>query len=67
MMEGGGTIVVTGSERWKGPGHCAILQDGNSEKLVYHAYDANARGTPTLRVDLLIWDAAGWPTISRPE
>ncbi|MGH9880392.1 MAG: arabinan endo-1,5-alpha-L-arabinosidase [Pyrinomonadaceae bacterium] len=64
MMEGGGTIVVTGGRRWRGPGHCAILQDRDGEKLVFHAYDANARGAPTLRVASLIWDAAGWPTIS---
>ncbi|MCM3906334.1 MAG: family 43 glycosylhydrolase [Pyrinomonadaceae bacterium] len=64
MMEGGGTIVVMGGKRWRGPGHCAILQDKDGEKLVYHAYDANARGTPTLRISSLIWDAAGWPTIS---
>jgi arabinan endo-1,5-alpha-L-arabinosidase len=64
LMEGGGTIVVTGGKRWRGPGHCAILQERDSEKLVYHAYDADARGTPTLRIDSLIWDSAGWPRIS---
>ena len=63
MTEEGGTIVVTGGSRWRGPGHCAILQDKDGEKLVYHAYDANARGTPTLRIASLIWDAEGWPTI----
>jgi len=63
MMEGGGTIVVTGGNRWRGPGHCAILQDKDGEKLVYHAYDADARGTPTLRIASLVWDASGWPTI----
>jgi arabinan endo-1,5-alpha-L-arabinosidase len=63
MMEGGGTIVVTGGSRWRGPGHCALLQEKEGEKLVYHAYDANWRGTPTLRVTSLIWDASGWPTI----
>ena len=63
MTEGGGTIVVTGGSRWHGPGHCAILQEKDGEKMVYHAYDANWRGTPTLRIASLIWDASGWPTI----
>ncbi|MCM3872460.1 MAG: arabinan endo-1,5-alpha-L-arabinosidase [Pyrinomonadaceae bacterium] len=63
MMEGGGTIVVTGGSRWRGPGHCAILQEKDGDKLVYHAYDANWRGAPTLRIAALIWDASGWPTI----
>jgi arabinan endo-1,5-alpha-L-arabinosidase len=67
LMEGGGTSVVTGGNRWRGPGHCAILPDKDGEKLVYHAYDANARGASTLRIASLSWDAAGWPTIPRLE
>jgi arabinan endo-1,5-alpha-L-arabinosidase len=63
MTEGGGTVVVTGGSRWRGPGHCAILQDKDGEKLIYHAYDANWRGAPTLRIASLIWDSSGWPTI----
>jgi arabinan endo-1,5-alpha-L-arabinosidase len=64
MMEDGGTLLLAGEGRWRGPGHCAILQDKNGEKLVYHAYDAEWRGTPTLRITPLIWDAEGWPTVS---
>jgi len=64
MTEGGGTIVVAGGRRWRGPGHCAILQGRDGDKLVYHAYDANARGTPTLRIASLIWDDEDWPTIA---
>lgn len=62
MMEGGGTMVVTGGSRWRGPGHCAILHEKNGDKIVYHAYDASARGASTLRVASLIWDSEGWPT-----
>jgi arabinan endo-1,5-alpha-L-arabinosidase len=64
MMEGGGTLVVAGQGRWAGPGHCAILQDKNGETLVYHAYDTEWRGIPTLRIAPLIWDLEGWPTIA---
>lgn len=65
MMEGGGTILVEGSGgRWRGPGHCAILQERDGDRLVYHAYDAEARGIPTLRISSIVWDAEGWPTIS---
>jgi arabinan endo-1,5-alpha-L-arabinosidase len=63
MMQDGGTLVITGGERWRGPGHCAILQDKAGEKLVYHAYDANARGASTLRINSIVWDSAGWPAI----
>ena len=65
MMEGGGTLVVASQGQWRGPGHCAILQDRDGEKLVYHAYDANARGIPTLRVEPIMWDPEGWPGVSR--
>jgi arabinan endo-1,5-alpha-L-arabinosidase len=62
LTEGGGTPVIEGGGRWRGPGHCAVLQEGGVEKLVYHAYDAEWHGVPTLRVAPLVWDAEGWPT-----
>lgn len=61
MMEEGGTPLLAGEGRWRGPGHCAILQEKGADLLVYHAYDAEARGTPTLRITPLTWDADGWP------
>jgi arabinan endo-1,5-alpha-L-arabinosidase len=64
MMEGGGTLVMTGQGRWVGPGHCAVLQDKDGEALVYHAYDKEWRGVPTLRIATLLWDSEGWPTIT---
>ncbi len=64
MMDAGGTLVVAGAGRWRGPGHCAILQDRGSEKIVYHAYDAEMRGIPMLRIKPLVWDAKGWPAVS---
>lgn len=66
MTEGGGTLVVAGKGRWAGPGHCAVLQNKNGDMLVYHAYDTEWRGVPTLRIARLLWDNQGWPTISRP-
>ncbi len=63
LTEGGGTLVLEGAGRWLGPGHCAVLQAEDGERLVYHAYDAEWRGTPTLRVSRLYWDAEGWPTL----
>lgn len=62
-MEDGGTLVIDGDDRWRGPGHCAILQDKQGERLVYHAYDATARGVATLRIAPINWDSAGWPTV----
>jgi arabinan endo-1,5-alpha-L-arabinosidase len=66
LTEGGGTLVIEGGGRWAGPGHCAVLRTKAGDKLVYHAYDAEWRGTPTLRISPLYWDAEGWPTVSPP-
>ena len=62
MMDGGGTVVIDGTTRWKGTGHQAVFQDGDDTFLVYHAYDAQANGTPTLRISPLEW-TDGWPSI----
>ncbi|HEX2906079.1 MAG TPA: arabinan endo-1,5-alpha-L-arabinosidase [Phototrophicaceae bacterium] len=61
MLKGGGTQVTFPTDRWRGPGHCAVLQENDIEYLVYHAYDADNMGTFTLRIAPLTWDADGWP------
>jgi len=60
LLQGGGTLLLEGFGRWRGPGHNAILQDSQGELLVYHAYDAEFGGTPALRIERLIWHE-GWP------
>ncbi len=67
MLRGGGTQVTFATERWKGPGHCAILQEEDTDYIVYHAYDAENNGVATLRIDRLAWDADGWPSIAPQE
>ena len=61
LMEGGGSVVIQGNERFKGTGHNAVLHDGDRDYLVYHAYDAEQKGTPTLRISPIYWTADGWP------
>jgi len=61
LLEGGGSIVIQGGERFKGTGHNAVLRDGERDFLVYHAYDAQAGGTPTLRISPIYWTPDEWP------
>ncbi len=61
MTEGGGSLVLDSKERWRGPGHSSVLVDEGKYYLVYHAYDAQKGGQPTLRVEEFIWDDQGWP------
>jgi arabinan endo-1,5-alpha-L-arabinosidase len=64
--QGGGTLLVQGDARWKGPGHNAVIFRGNTAYNVYHSYDANANGRVTLRISELAWDAEGWPISAGP-
>lgn len=63
MTKGGGTQVTFPTDRWKGPGHNAILQENGVEYIIYHAYDADNQGIFTLRIDPLAWDDDGFPYI----
>ena len=59
MMNGGGTILDAGNNRWKGPGHQDVY---NNNVIVRHAYDAENNGMPTLLINDLKWDSQGWPS-----
>jgi arabinan endo-1,5-alpha-L-arabinosidase len=61
LLGGGGTLVYGGSGRWRGAGHNAILVEDDTWYLAFHAYDGDAAGTPTLRIEKLTWDDDGWP------
>lgn len=65
MMDGGGFPVLHASldqsGRFAGPGHPAILAEGDRHLIVYHAYDVKKGGAPTLRVQPLGWTEDGWP------
>ncbi|KRC79175.1 arabinan endo-1,5-alpha-L-arabinosidase [Sphingomonas sp. Root241] len=65
MMDGGGLLVLHAdldpSKRFAGPGHIAILREPERDYIVYHAYDTQARGVPTLRIQPLDWTDDGWP------
>lgn len=63
MLQGGGTQITFPTDRWKGPGHNAILREPDADYIVYHAYDAQNSGIPTLHIDPLAWDAEGWPAV----
>lgn len=67
LLAGGGTPVVVGDDRWKGPGHNAILHTVLGDYNAYHSYDAQAAGIPTLRIAQLRWsDVDGWPITAGP-
>lgn len=65
LLEGGGTILLEGNDRWYGVGHNAVYRMDGEEIIVFHGYDATSDppGRPHLRIERLRWDAAGWPHV----
>jgi arabinan endo-1,5-alpha-L-arabinosidase len=66
LMQGGGSLLIEGDSRWRGPGHPAVLFSGERGYIVYHAYDSQQNGAARLRTAELVWDAAGWPVTAGP-
>jgi arabinan endo-1,5-alpha-L-arabinosidase len=69
MMAGGGTILLRADlqekQRFRGPGHVGHVRDADgTDYIVYHAYDRERNGVPTLRLARLRWGADGWPVAS---
>ena len=63
MTDGGGTEVLASHGAIVGPGHPAVLRDGDDWVLIYHYYNDDL--TPTtgrLAMNLLGW-ADGWPIV----
>ncbi|WP_250031355.1 arabinan endo-1,5-alpha-L-arabinosidase [Paractinoplanes maris] len=61
MNSGGGTQVLAGHGSIHGPGHQAVLADTDADVLVYHYYADN--GASRLGINLIGYDAAGWPFV----
>jgi arabinan endo-1,5-alpha-L-arabinosidase len=68
MLEGGGTPVLVGNDRWLGPGGQSIRTDtehglGNDhDVIVFHAYDSKT-GNPYLQISSIDW-TGGWPHVA---
>lgn len=63
LLEGGGSLVVKGNEKWHGVGHNAAYTFDGNDYLVFHGYDASDQGKPKLLIRTLIWTEDGWPEV----
>ncbi|HVW10738.1 MAG TPA: family 43 glycosylhydrolase, partial [Bryobacteraceae bacterium] len=59
MMDGNATELLAGNDRWRGPGGQSVLQDGDRDLLIFHAYDGT-NGHPYLQISTIAWEN-GWP------
>ncbi|MEO3745514.1 hypothetical protein [Plantactinospora sp. B5E13] len=61
LTSGDGTEILPGHGGVHGPGHQAVLADVDGDVLFHHYYADN--GTALLGINLLNYDAAGWPYV----
>jgi arabinan endo-1,5-alpha-L-arabinosidase len=59
MLQGGGTQLLVGNQRWAGPGGESVLQQTDEDIIVFHAYDVTT-GHPFLQISTITW-VDGWP------
>lgn len=64
LMQGGGTIVVQGNERFPGVGHCAVVEQDGTHHMFFHGYDRDHGYNSILLVRPITWSTEGWPTVT---
>lgn len=63
LMEGGGTPVLLGNERYPGVGHCAVVPTETGDKMYFHCYDKKMNYNSHLLIRPLSW-TDGWPEVT---
>lgn len=69
LASGGGTILVSSHGNIYGPGGGSVFTDTGTDgtaslpTFVYHYYDGNNNGAPSLGINRLVFDTDGWPAI----
>jgi arabinan endo-1,5-alpha-L-arabinosidase len=69
LESGGGTILISSHGNIYGPGGASVFTDTGTSgteslpTIVYHYYDGNNNGTPTLGINRLNFTSDGWPYI----
>jgi arabinan endo-1,5-alpha-L-arabinosidase len=67
MIHGGGSLILEGDKEWNGVGHNAVASFDGKDFLIFHAYDANDKGKPKLRIEELEWDTRNWPVVKKKQ
>ncbi|GAB6167387.1 arabinan endo-1,5-alpha-L-arabinosidase [Thermostilla marina] len=67
MLDGGGTVVLQGDRRWKGPGHNGIVHTREGWWMIHHTYDVRHLDRHRiLQVRPMRWTENGWPLVGDP-
>ena len=65
MEQGGGDVVLKGSDIHVALGGQSVYRDGKTDRLVYHYYDRRDNGKSKLQLAELRWTSDGWLTAAR--
>lgn len=63
LMEGGGTVIAAGNERYSGMGHCAVVTFDGKDYVFMHGYDSKDDYRSKLMIEEISWTADGWPEL----
>lgn len=67
LQMGRGTLVLGGDAHYPGVGGNSVVADGDTDYLVFHAFDARDHGRPKLKIKAIRWSTDGWPTVGNDE
>jgi len=62
MLEGGGSLVLEGTDDWVALGHNGAYSFDGQDWLVFHAYETADNGKQKLRILPMSWED-GWPRV----
>jgi arabinan endo-1,5-alpha-L-arabinosidase len=62
LLQGGGSLVLGGTDDWVALGHNAAYSFGGEDWLVFHAYETADNGRQKLRILPMRW-VDGWPVV----
>ncbi|WP_297892053.1 arabinan endo-1,5-alpha-L-arabinosidase [Shewanella sp.] len=62
MAQGGGTVLLHGTQAWPGLGHNSVYAFDGKDYLVFHAYESADNGLQKLKMAELNW-RQGWPVV----
>ncbi|HEY5570474.1 MAG TPA: arabinan endo-1,5-alpha-L-arabinosidase [Bacteroidales bacterium] len=65
LVNGGGTILIKGNEKWSAVGHNAVCTFDGTDYMVCHGYDTKSNGRSLLIIAPLTWDTDGWPVVEK--
>ena len=63
MSKGGGSLLLGGHDRVRGPGGQTVWNDRGTFRMVYHYYDGDVFGEIKFLIQTLKWTANGWPRV----